>query len=145
MSIVRNLLNNKTAVNGSLFTLFAFVNHGVSFVLLIILAQYIAPGEYGQLNLFNTFIQLFSIIICLGTSGFITVSFFKKEKIKLNKIINSVFLIATGVLFLLLFVLSFFSSSFEKWVGIDVKYQWIALFICYCQVYNNINLKSYYP
>ncbi len=135
-----NLTRSQTFINGSLFTFFAFVNNGISFFLLLILARYIPPDQYGQLNLFNTFIQLFNIIICLGTTGYISVSFFKKNREELRRTINSVLIIASGVLLLLSTILFFIAPFCEKIIGIDVKYQWIALFICYFQIFNNINI-----
>lgn len=140
MILIDKIRGNKNLVNGGVFTLFAFLNQGFSFVLLIILANYIAPDEYGQLNLFTTFVQLFTIFISLGTTGYIAVTFFKKERAELNRTINAVLIVSTGMLFVFFVVLAIFSSWFERVIGINVEYQWIALLICYCQVYNAINL-----
>ncbi len=137
---VRTIVQSPTIKNGAIFTFFAFCNSGIGFILLLVLANYIEPGEYGTLNLFNTFIQLFTIFICLGTTGYVSVSFFKKSRNELKQIIGSVLLIATGVLFFFLILLSVFSGWFEKVIGLDVEFQWIALLVCYCQVYNTINL-----
>ena len=139
-SAIKRLWSSPTVKNGAIFTFFAFCNNGIGFVLLLILANYIDPDEYGTLNLFNTFIQLFTIFICLGTTGYVAVSFFKKNREELKQVIGSVLLIATGVLFFFLILLTLFSGWFEKVIGLDVKYQWIALLVCYCQVYNTINL-----
>ena len=138
--MISRVLKSTQIKNGAIFTFFSFCNNGVSFILLLILARFINPSEYGQLNLFNTFIQLFSIFICLGSTGFVGVSFFKKNKEELCKTINTVFIIAAMVLLFLLLVLAIFSTILERIVGLDVKYQWVALFICFFQVFNSINL-----
>ncbi len=135
------LKNNKTVLNGGLFTFFSFANQGISFILLLIVAHYIAPGEYGQLNLYVVFVQLFSTIITLGSDAYIQVAFFKKDRYYFNMVLNSVMLIATGVLCSLLMVLSFFSGLFSQLIGIEVRYQWMALFVCYMTVFNNMNLN----
>lgn len=137
---IEALRNSTTARNGLLFTLFAFCNNGVNFILLIILAKYIEPGEYGQLNLFTTFIQLFNIFICLGTSGYIAVSFFKSSLEKLREVILGVLIVSSFMLLLNIIVLGFTAGTWQKIFGIDAEYQCIALFICYFQVFNTINL-----
>ena len=45
------LLGNKLLLKGALFSFFSFFNQGASFLLLIILANYIAPSDYGTLSL----------------------------------------------------------------------------------------------
>lgn len=137
---IKNLKNNPTVRNGALFTFFAFLNNGVSFLLLIILAHYIAPDGYGELNLFNTFVTLLGIFICLCTNSYIGIVFFKRDKVVVRKVINIALLTATGMLFVFSVVLSLFPDFLYRIVGISVRYQWIALLICYFQVFNNINL-----
>lgn len=137
---IKNILQNKTAKNGMLYTFFAFCNNGISFILLLILAKFIEPGQYGQLNLFNTGVQLLSFIICLSSQGYVSVAFFKKKSDEFQKILNTIFIIATATLFVLSIVVALFSSNLSGAIGISDKYQWLALLVCYFQVYNNINL-----
>ena len=67
-------------VNGSLFSVFSFFNQGVAFLLLIILANYIAPDEYGQLSMFNTIVSFLTYFIALSTQGYFSVSYFKRDR-----------------------------------------------------------------
>jgi len=139
-ALLRKINDNQTFRNGILFTFFSFLNNGISFILLIILAKFISPDGYGKLNLFNTFITIVSIVISLSSNGYISVSFFRKSKEDFSKVINSVFIITT-VCFL--FVLSFqllFSGIFVHYVGLSINYQLIALLICYFQIFNSVNL-----
>ena len=62
---IMSLVGNKSLRNGVFFSLFSFINRGFSFLLLIILAKYIAPAEYGYLSLFATVVMLECYIICL--------------------------------------------------------------------------------
>ena len=48
------LLGNKLLLKGALFSFFSFFNQGASFLLLIILANYIAPVSYTHLTLPTT-------------------------------------------------------------------------------------------
>lgn len=137
---ISRFYNSTTVRHGVLFTIFSFLNSGVGFILLLILANYIDANEYGQLNLFNITVQLLTFIISLSTTGFISVSFFKKSREDLNLIINTVLLIATYVAIAFSLGLCLFAPVFSRLIGIDIEYQWMALLICYFQVFNAINL-----
>jgi O-antigen/teichoic acid export membrane protein len=135
------LLKNTTLQRGVLFAFFAFCNNGISFVLLLILAKYIPPDGYGQLNLFNTFTQLYGYIVCLSTVGYLEVAFFKKSSAEFRVFIIAVVIIASTVLAVSSLLLLLFSSTSSRIIGLDVRYQWIALLICFFQVFNSINLE----
>ena len=94
---IGRLYLNKTFRNGSLFTLFSFLNQGVGFFIMMIMGRYVLPDSYGKLSLFTTVIQLLSIFICLGTNGIITVDFFKHKKEYIQRLVNVVLLSALGV------------------------------------------------
>lgn len=126
--------------NGILYTLFSFLNNGISFILLLLLAEFIAPADYGRLNLFNTFVTLLSILISLSTNSYVGVAFFRKSRFDLRKIIFVTLFTTTGMLFLFSVVVALFPEMFQRVVGIETKYLWIALFICYFQVFTNLNL-----
>ena len=85
---VVSIANNKTLRNGSLFTLFSFLNQGVGFFIMLIMGRYVLPDSYGKLSLFTTVIQLLSIFICLGTNGIIAVDFFKHKKGYIQGLVN---------------------------------------------------------
>jgi O-antigen/teichoic acid export membrane protein len=136
----RKLRNNKTFKNGILFTFFSFLNNGISFLLLIILARFITPDGYGELNLFNTFIVLVSVVISLSSNGYISVCFFNKSKEDFQRVINSVFLITSVVFLILLFFQVIFMGHLEKLLGLQGKYQFAGLWICFFQLFNTVNL-----
>ena len=60
---INNLIHSKTVRNGGLFSAFSFFNKGIGFVLLILLAKYIQPSEYGELSLFNTLVSLLGYFV----------------------------------------------------------------------------------
>lgn len=137
---LQKINSNQTFRNGILFTFFSFLNNGISFFLLIILAKYISPDGYGQLNLFNTFIVLVSVVISLSSNGYISVCFFNKSKEDFRKVINSVFLITSVVFIALLILQILFLSHLEKLIGLSSQYQLVGLLICFFQVFNTVNL-----
>lgn len=142
---IRNLINQITHSqnfkHGILYTGFSFANNGISFILLLILAHYLLPSDYGSLNLFNTFVTLLNIIISLCTTAYVSVAYFQVDKITLRKIIIVGLGTTTMVLLLLSILLSFGVSFVEQIVGIDIQYLWLGLFICYFQVFTNMNLE----
>lgn len=138
---IKKLKNNSNIKNGILFTFFAFLNNGVNFLLLIILAGYIAPYGYGQLNLFNTSITILSILISLGTNGYIANSYFRKGEEYFKKVVNIVFTIATTVLILFTAIILLIGFRLENVLGYPVIYQMIALLVCFFQLFNTVNLE----
>jgi Membrane protein involved in the export of O-antigen and teichoic acid len=139
-ALLKKLNSNQTFRNGILFTFFSFLNNGISFILLIILAKFISPDGYGKLNLFNTFISIVSIVISLSSNGYISVSFFRKSREDFSKVINSVFIITTVCFLFVLSIQLLFSGVFVYYVGLSINYQLIALLICYFQIFNSVNL-----
>ena len=105
------LLGNKLLLKGALFSFFSFFNQGASFLLLIILANYIAPSDYGTLSLFNTIISFLGFVVSLSTHGYITISFFKKDEKKFKQDYTLIFLITFAVATFFAFLLLFFTST----------------------------------
>ena len=77
--------NNKTVIYGGLYSLYSFIGKGVSFVLMIILAKYILPAEYGHLSLFSTASTLLGFFMGFSSFGYMTISYFKKTKEEFKK------------------------------------------------------------
>lgn len=137
---ISQIVHSRNFKHGMLYTIFSFVNSGISFILLLILARYLSPSDYGYLNLFTTFVTLLNIIISLCTVSYVVVAFFQKEREDLQKIIMIALMTTTGMLLLLTLVLILLPSFVEKLVGVPIEYLWLGLMICYFQVFNNLNL-----
>ena len=78
LKILKSLYHNDTARNGTLFSFFSFLNKGLGFILLIIIAGLLTPDGYGHLNIFNLTITLISYFICFNSIGLISINFFTK-------------------------------------------------------------------
>ena len=132
--MLQNLKNNRNLRNGMLFTLFSFLNNGFSFVITLIMGRFILPDSYGQLSMFTTMISFFSILICLGTNGFIGVEYFKSEKEKVCRLIN-VTIMSTFFVYLILIVSIFtFSTQLSNLMGIKLEFQFYAVSVCLLQI-----------
>lgn len=143
---IRNLLalrHNKTVQNGALFSIFSFLNAGISFVLLIIIAGFISPEGYGKINLFNTTVQVFTYFICLNTSGIVSVVFFKKDNAEFKRTINTVLILTIWCFLFLTLLLLLISERLERAIGLDYYFQWTALWICLFQTIAQLNLNIF--
>lgn len=103
----RKLKANRTLINGSLFAIYSFINQGASFLLLIILAKYILPTDYGQLSLFNTVVMFLGYFMALSTSGYLSISYFKSDQKGFKKDVSAILVMAviTFVFFILVALL----------------------------------------
>lgn len=127
--IVNKVIKNKTLKDGGLYSIYSFIGRGTSFVLLILLASYIQPEEYGELSLFNTVVMLLGYFMGLSSFGYFSVSFFKNTVEDFKKdftIIVSLYLMTTAFFFLVLIAFGNYLSSI---LHLSVKLLWYAVII----------------
>lgn len=136
-----NIVKNETVRKGVLFSFFSFLNSGISFVLLTIIARYLNPDSYGVINLFNTCVGVISIFICLYSSGLISINYFRKDEIEFKRTINTVLTITIVCFSILLFVVLLLGENIENYVGINKQYLAIAVSISAFTIVNNTNLE----
>lgn len=134
-------INLSSLKNGVVFSLFSFLNNGISFILLIILAKYLSPSSYGSLNLFNSLVIIFSVFVTLSGDGLLSVEYFKNNDILLKKLVNSVILNSIFILIIILFGVILVGCFLNIDTGINVIYQLIALFVCFFQFISNLALN----
>ncbi len=138
---IRTLIcSNKLFRNGFLFSFFSFLNSGINFLLLIILAKFISSADYGVLNLFNISLTLIGIFISLNTTGLFSVEYFNYPQATISKIIGNTFFITSCVFLFLNITLLIFPSLYVKYTGIPLNFLFIGLAICYFQVFSNVLL-----
>ena len=140
---IDKIMQNKTLKNGALFSLFSFANQGASFVLLILLANYIAPVEYGKLSLFNTVVMFLSYLVGFSTQGYISVSYFRKDSSRFREdfFIISVLNIFTCVIFIIITAL--INTHLNDWIGISSFLIYISIFIVFFQTEYQMLLNYY--
>ena len=134
MKGLMNIKVNKTILNGGLFSIFSFVNQGISFVLLIILARFIGPDEYGSLSLFNTVVSVLGFLVALSTQGYFQVSYFRKPHSVFRKDFTLIILITTAVCTLLSLVLLFFGKSISRSLYLEESFLWFAIIISFSSI-----------
>ncbi len=134
LSVVKRLKNNKPLMNGAMFSVFSFFNRGISFVLLIILAKYILPAEYGRLSLFNTIVQFLGYFIALSCQGFFAVSYFQRKGELFKQDFTSIILIMTSCTAVISIVLLFSKNAIARFADLPPTFLWFALLISITQV-----------
>lgn len=137
---IRGITRSQNFKHGILYSVFSFANSGIGFILLLILARYLFPGDYGSLNLFTTFVTLLNIVISLSTTSYVAVAFFRKSRESLRQVIQTVFLCNSGMLALFSLMLISFQGILVSVIGINPKFLWMGLMISYLQVFNTVNL-----
>lgn len=127
--------------NGALFAIFSFLNSGINFFLVLLLAHYFPAGQYGSLNLFNTLLTLITPLISLSTLGYVSVSYFKLNSEKFKDVVQSFLIISSNVFLILLALIWFGKEYWESYIGIEVRFLYIAVIICWAQIFTLLNLE----
>lgn len=134
---------SKGIINGGLFSLYSFINRGINFVLLIIIAKFIPPGDYGQLSLFTTVVTFLSYFIALSSIGYESISFFNKSKSEYKADFTAIHILATVILAFFAIVLVFGGNKLGDTLSLSRQFLWIALFIVYLDVFPQMFLGYY--
>ena len=131
---------NKTIVNGSFFALFSFINKGIAFLLLLVLANYLLPSDYGYLSLFTTVMSLMSFILALSTEGYLGVTYFKDGLEGVKNCISAVLAISSVSFFVFILIIIYWGSQLEEMLDIPLQSIILAVTICFFTIIFNMLL-----
>lgn len=123
--------------------MYSFFNEGVAFVLLILLANYIAPAEYGQLSLFNTIVSFLGYFVALSSQGFVSISYFRRGDEHFKKdfsCICAICLAVTGI-FCLINIVG--GEWLARQADLTVILLWIAIAISFFKIFQETWLNWY--
>lgn len=140
---MQHLFHNESLRNGAFFTLFSFINKGINFVLLILLARYISPTEYGYWSLFGTIVMFMGYFIAMTTQGYLSVSYFQEGANGVKKTFSCIIftsLIVASLMALLAFLLP---SSLMQSLGFPCRYLYLAIGVTFFTLYTNICLDLF--
>ena len=138
-----DLKSNITLINGALFSVFAFIGRGISFILLILLASYIPPSDYGKLSLFNTVVMLLGFFLTFSTSGYFSISFFKEEKKVFHQDFTFVILMLLFTSGIIALIFLSFGDYLANLAGITNNLLWWALVISFTNVPFQLHMDYY--
>lgn len=137
---ISELLHNKSLLNGVLFAGFSFINQGFGFILLLILANYITPAEYGYLSLFNTVIMLLGYIMAMSSQGYFSVSYFKEKPFQVKETFSCILLITLAVSVILLLLLVVFGKLISTALNLPLNVLYIGVVLSFLSIFYNLNL-----
>lgn len=143
LKLIKKIRNNRLLLNGSLFALYSFFQRGTSFILLIILAKFISPTDYGSMSLFNTASSLFGYFIGLNTAGYVSVSYFanKNNRDEFRYDFTTIILTTFVSIIFICICIYPFSSSLSSLASITPDFLYLALFIASFQTFFQILLN----
>ena len=131
MNLYHRAIHSKTLVNGSLFSLFSFFGQGIGFVLLILLANYIRPAEYGQLSLFTTVVTFAGFIMAFSTRGYPGVTFFKKDAENFKKDFSATIILGLVSVALLALPILFYGDWLGEKLELSKQLLWYVLIVSF--------------
>ena len=140
-SIVTSFVHNKTMRNGALFASFSFLNKGFGFLLLLILATFITPAEYGYLSLYTTVLMVVGYFIALSSEGYMDVAYFQDKINGITNTFSCVFFLSISFLIVALSFVSLKIPWVNRFLGLDNDLLYICLFTSFFTIYNNLILS----
>ena len=143
LSKIKKLKNNETLINGSLFSLFSFVNRGFSFLLLLILANYIVPAEYGYLSLFGTIVMVVGYFMALSTEGYLSVSFFRDSQDGLKQTFSCILFTSLITSITICLTLFFGGSNLSTKLNLPEHSLYFIVGICFFTLFSNVLLNFF--
>lgn len=139
-TIIHKVKSNKTIVNGSLFSLFSFTNQGFNFLLLLVLASYIKPAEFGYLSLFATVIMVVNYFISMSIEGYMSVAYFRDGKDGVNNVVSCVCATSLLVATIMYLALFFAGDIISELLYLPKHILYFAIVISFFSLYLNLFL-----
>lgn len=134
---------NKNMMNGALFATFSFVNRGFSFLLLLVLANYIAPVEYGYLSLFSTVLMIIGYFIAFSSEGYFSLVYLRDGVEDSKKVYTNILLTSLMMLGIFILILVSTGSFVPKALSLPKHAIYLAVITGFFSVFINTNLEFY--
>lgn len=138
---LKKIVSNKTVRNGALFSIYSFFNKGISFLLLLILANYIQPKEYGELSMFNTVVMLLGYVVSLSVHSYLNVSYFQRTKEEFRKDFSAICIVTISVSIILFLILIFDVDLWSNILKIPADLVLFPLLLASLNVFVHMNLS----
>lgn len=141
ISTINGFLHNKMVRNGALFSIYSFFEKGCNFLMLIILAKFIAPDDYGRLSLFITVMTFFGYVVSLSTDGYLSVSFFRDDKPEFRRVFTAILSITASTSLLLLLTILPFDAQLASYAKLPPALIYLAVIVAASRILLGILLN----
>ena len=139
---LHRLRSTKSLLNGVLFSMYSFLNRGITFLLLLLLANYISPADYGYLSLFNTVLMVLGYFIALSADGYMGIVYFKEGKEGQKQVVSAVSFIILIISIVFLGILVVFGKWVSHAVNLRVEMLYVGVVISAATVFKNMYLDN---
>ncbi len=140
---IKKIIRNESIRNGAFFTIFSFVNKGINFILLILLARYITPTEYGYWSLLGTIVMFMGYFIAMTSQGYLSVSYFQEGLNGVKKTFSCIFFTSLIAASLMILLALFLPSALAPSLGFPWHYLYLAIGITFFTLYSNVCLDLF--
>ena len=139
---LHRLQSCKSLLNGVLFSMYSFLNKGIIFLLLLLLANYISPADYGYLSLFNTVLMVLGYFIALSADGYMGIVYFKEGEDCQKQVISAISFIILLISIVFLGILGISGKWISHVVNLRVEMLYIGVVISAATVFKNMYLDN---
>lgn len=140
---IYRIIHDGSFIRGSLFSIFSFLNKGLMFLLLLILANFITPAEYGYLNLFSTVVMVLMYFMAMSAEGYWGVAYFSEGTEGLKKTFTCIFFLTIVITSLSVCGTLIGGKWLADKLNLESSIILYAIAICFFTVYNQLLLDNY--
>lgn len=121
------MLKNKLLKNGILYTLGGLLLQGVNFFTLPIFTRLLTVENFGVVSIYNTWLSILAIFICLQSYGSIGNASINYTKEEFEEYILNIILLSTAVFCLWVLIVFIFREKISHQINISVNFIYLML------------------
>ena len=127
---IRNILNHKVVKAGSWYTITEFFSKGISFLTIPIFTRLLAPGDFGTVSLYTTWVGILTIFLGLNLNASITKGKYEFEK-DYDSFVSSVMFLSLLMFMGYAAIIFIFKASLQRLVGFSSGLFYFMIFQAY--------------
>lgn len=124
----------------SIYTISKLINQAIPFLLLPILTNYLTPGDYGIISIFNTTLAFLIIFISLGIPSLVGVELVKKSKKEFSIFITNSLILSMSIAIIISLILLIFGEQISRLINLNIEWLFLVVLISLFKIFFNIYL-----
>lgn len=142
-SKIKAVKQNDNLLRGFLYSLFYFFGRGVGFILMVILARYILPADYGKLSMYNTIFVIMGFMWAFSSKGYTTVVFFREGEQEYKKVLTSVNVLSFFSLLFFSLLAFIFNDTISTALGIPSYIVYFPAVVTFITTFSGMQMDYY--